>query len=126
MKKSELRQLIREEVRNVSQKRPMKEGVLTIAAGVILGLIGLKILKSIAVKVVGGVAANVTLSPDKLKRVLDGIEKHTIQKTQGMLGSDFLEMHEVLEDIKSKIDNGEITTIKGIQDVFKELSGESD
>ena len=101
---------------------PMNEGVLVIAAGVILGLMGLKLLKVITKKVLGTIGMNVKIEPEKLKSILSKIVKETMSEAGGMLGSDFIQITIIERQIASKIDNGEITTIGGIMTEFESLT----
>jgi hypothetical protein len=134
MKKLELKQLIREEVREIKNKhikekiqksktnRSINESVLSIAAGVILGLIGLKILKTVVKKVVGNIGMNVVIPPDRLKAILKNVSDETFERSGTMLGSDLIQLKSVIADIEGKIDSGEIKTIKGIYNSFEELT----
>jgi hypothetical protein len=105
-----------------SVKEDVNEGVLVIAAGVILGLMGLKLLKAITKKVLGTIGMNVKIEPDKLKSILSKIVKETMFEAGGMLGSDFIQIAIIERQIASKIDNGEITTIGGIMAEFESLT----
>jgi len=104
--------------------KPMNEGVLTIAAGVILGLMGLKLLKAITKKVLGTIGMNVKIEPDKLKSILSKVVKETMLKSEGMLGINFIQIALIEKKISKKIDSGKITTIKGIMDEFESLTKE--
>jgi hypothetical protein len=106
----------------VVKSDPMNEGVLVIAAGVILGLMGLKLLKVITKKVLGTIGMNVKIEPEKLKSILSKIVKETMFEAGGMLGSDFIQIAIIERQIASKIDNGEITTIGGIMAEFESLT----
>jgi len=104
--------------------KPINESVLTIAAGVILGLMGLKLLKVIAKKVLGTIGMNVKIEPEKLKSILSKVVKETMLKSEGMLGINFIQIAMVEKQIAKKIDSGEITTIGGIMAEFKGLTKE--
>jgi hypothetical protein len=104
--------------------KPMNESVLTIAAGVILGLVGLKLLKVITKKVLGTIGMNVKVQPEKLKSILSEVVKETMLKSEGMLGINFIQIVMIEKQIAKKIDSGEITTIGGIMAEFESLTKE--
>ncbi len=88
----------------------LDEGIFTIAGGIIVGLIGLKILKSIVKKVLGTIGLNAKAGPEKLKEVTDNIVQSII-KEHPEHGYGAIQVKNLMY---GKIDSGEITTLKQI------------
>ena len=105
-------------------KEKLNESVLGIAAGVILGFVGLKLLGAVARKIVGEIGANVKQEPAKLKLILKKIVEDTIAEAGSMLGTNLMQIVLIKGQIDKKIDSGEITTIGEMMNVFKSLTKE--
>jgi hypothetical protein len=104
--------------------QPVNEGVLTIAAGVILGFMGLKLLGAVARKIVGAIGANVKQEPAKLKLILKKVVEDTIAEAGSMLGANLIQIAIIKGQIDKKIDSGEITTIGEMMKAFEALTKE--
>jgi hypothetical protein len=89
--------------------------IVLVAFGIILVLISLKALKYIANKILGRIGRNIEVAPQKLKDLVDNIQKGATTDG-GLTGRDLLAMTAWKSDLFAKIDAGEITTIKGITD----------
>jgi hypothetical protein len=100
----------------------LNEGALTIAAGVILGFMGLKLLGAVARKIVGTIGKNVKQEPAKLKLILKKIVEDTIAESGSMLGANLIQIALIKGQIDKKIDSGEITTIGEMMNAFKALT----
>lgn len=98
----------------VLESEKVDEGFIAIAGGIIMAVLGLKILKAIAKGVLRGIGMNVKVSPEKLKEVVDKIQKETIM-SGGITGADLLTMTAWSKELKQKIDAGQITTLKEIR-----------
>jgi hypothetical protein len=93
------------------------EGVGTIALGIMLAWAGLKLLKAVAKKVIGNIASNIEIAPDKLKQLTSELGMKVAQETGNgaalVLGS-FLKI-----DLDKKIDSGEIKTVNELEKAMK-------
>ena len=138
MNKSQLKQLIREEIEshfNLTDKsvneQQINEDFGTIALGVAGGLLALKVLKFVAKKIMGGVARNVPLGKEPLYTFIDSMTKELIkQKTMDPNGKlkevslmDIVKLEEVL---KALVDKGQLKTMNDIQNIIKKASNKLD
>lgn len=114
MKKSELRQIIREELLNqnlgnktkLNNGKSIDEGIGTIAIGVAAGLVLLKLLKYVIKKVAGKIALNVNLPKENLHKILDtAINKALETKSNGAVAMNLMLFQNA---IAKMIDSGEI------------------
>jgi hypothetical protein len=102
--------------------KPLNESALTIAAGVILGFFGLKLLKAVARMAVGTIGANVKLEPEKLKQVLDKIVEEAVTESGSMLGANLIQIVLIKNQLAKQIDNGQITTLSDLEKAFRGLT----
>ena len=102
--------------------KPLNESALTIAAGVILGFFGLKLLASMSRMILGVVGVRVKLEPDKLKKVLAKIVEETLSESGSMLGTNLMQVIQVKMKLEKQIDNGEITTLADLAKAFRSLT----
>jgi biotin-(acetyl-CoA carboxylase) ligase len=105
-----------------NSSKPLNESALTIAAGVILGFFGLKLLKAVARMAVGAIGANVKLEPEKLKQVLDKIVEEAVTESGSMLGANLIQIVLIKNQLAKQIDNGEITTLADLAKAFRSLT----
>jgi len=84
----------------------VNEGVFTIAGGVILGLIGLKLLKKLVKKVIGTVGLKVPLPKEKLHQFVEEAQKTILEKAP----QHALSMAPAFMAMKDQIDSGEVKT----------------
>ena len=101
----------------------VNEGFLTIAGGIILGILGWKIIKAIFKKVLGGFGMNVTLDKEKLKETVNQIHREAIKK--GISGSQTLQVLQWKKKIIEQIDAGKITKLKDIMNTLNSEFSES-
>ena len=99
----------------INEDERVDEGFIAIAGGIIMAVLGLKILKAIAKGVLRGIGMNIKVSPEKLKDVVSKIQTETL-KSGGLQGSDILAMTAWTRELNQKIDSGQITTLKQIRD----------
>jgi len=111
----------RERLQKLSSESLNEIGVLAVAGGIILGILGWKIIKAIFKKVVGGIGMNVTLDKEKLKETVNRIHRESIKK--GISGSQTLQVLEWKKKVIEQIDAGEITKLK---DIMSTLNAEFD
>lgn len=102
--------------------KPLNESALTIAAGVILGFFGLKLLVSMSRMILGVVGVRVKLAPDKLKKVLAKIVEETLSESGSMLGTNLMQVIQVKMKLEQQIDNEEITTLADLAKAFRSLT----
>ena len=107
---------------SVNPIKPLNESALTIAAGVILGFFGLKLLKAVARMAVGAIGANVKLEPEKLKQVLDKIVEEAVTESGSMLGANLIQIVLIKNQLAKQIDNGQITTLSDLEKAFRGLT----
>ena len=94
------------------------EGVGTIALGIMLAWVGLKVIKTVAKKIIGKIGANVELPAEKLKQITDEMVSNVAKETGSgkmLLLSTFLKI-----DMDKKIDSGEIKTISALEKAMEE------
>jgi hypothetical protein len=91
----------------------VNEGVGTIALGVMLAWAGLKVLGVIAKKVIGKIAFNAELPPEKLKKVVADMVKNISKKTGS--AEVLLVGTAVKIDLDRKIDAGELKTVNDLK-----------
>ena len=93
------------------------EGIGTIALGIMLAWAGLKLLGVVSKKVLGNIASNIEIAPDKLKQLTSELGMKVAQETGNgaalVLGS-FLKI-----DLDKKIDSGEIKTVNELEKAMK-------
>ncbi len=99
----------------ILESESVNEGFFAIAGGIILAVLGLKVLKSIAKKVLIKVGSNIDVKPEKLIRLVDTIQEEAILNG-GLKGKSILVLHQWANDLKEKINNGTIKTIGEIRD----------
>ena len=102
--------------------KPLNESAIAIAAGVILGLFGLRMITSIARIVLGVVSVHAKLAPDKLKKVLAKITEEALSEAGSMLGTNINHFVRVRMKLEQQIDNGEITTLAELAAAFRSLT----
>lgn len=94
------------------------EGVGTIALGIMLAWVGLKVIKAVAKTIIGKIGANVELPAEKLKQITDEMVTRVAKETNSgkmLLASTFLKI-----DMDKKIDSGEIKTISALEKAMEE------
>jgi hypothetical protein len=99
------------DVKSLSESA-VNEGIGTIALSIMLAWAGIKLLKAVAKKVIGNIASNVEISPDKLKQLTSELGIKVAQETgngQALILGSFLKI-----DLDKKIDSGEIKTVNDL------------
>jgi DNA-binding transcriptional regulator GbsR (MarR family) len=91
--------------------------ILTIQAGIVLGLLGIKGLMLIVNKVAQKVGEGIELSKSELKSLVNDIISDIKKADKG--NSSFAELE---RELKKRIDSGEITKAKDIIPVIKEFT----
>ena len=115
MKKSELRQMIREEIERLDE--PVNEGIITIALGVAAGLLLVKIFLSVVASVLKGAVWRLPLPPEKLLSVWK--ETMTRVMTKGVARGDLMvEILALNSHMVAEIKAGRITTIKQMHSIL--------
>jgi hypothetical protein len=102
--------------------KSLNESAITIAAAVILGLFGLKMLPSVVRFVYGVVGVRVKLQPDKLKKIVAKITEEALTEAGGIFGTNLNQLIQVQMKLEQQIDNGEITTIADLSKAFRSLT----
>lgn len=95
----------------------MNEGVLAIGGGIILALLGLRLLKAIAKGILGRIGGSITIKPERLKEIVSKMVEDTVliaTKKGNMGGTDMLALVSWKKGIFAKIDGGEITKLKDL------------
>ena len=95
----------------------MNEGALAIGGGIILALLGLRLLKAIAKGILGRIGGSITVKPERLKEIVSKMVEDTVliaTKKGNMGGNDMLALVSWKKGIFDKIDSGEITRLKDL------------
>lgn len=95
----------------------VNEGIGTIALGIMLAWGGIKVLKAVTKKVLGNIASNIEIAPDKLKQLTTEMAMKVEQDTgngRGLLLGSFLKL-----DLDKKIGSGEIKTVNDLNKAMK-------
>ena len=95
------------------EESEVNEGVGTIALGIMLAWAGLKVLGVVAKKVIGKIAFNAELSPEKLKRVVADMVKNISKKTGS--AEVLLVSTAVKINLDKRIDAGELKTVNDLK-----------
>lgn len=100
----------------ILESERVDEGALAIGGGIILALLGLRLLKAIAKGILGRIGRNVPIKPEKLKDMVSKMVEDTalIATKKGISGSDMLSLVSWKKGIFDKIDSGEITKLKDL------------
>jgi len=95
----------------------MNEGALAIGGGIILALLGLRLLKAIAKGILGRIGGSITVKPERLKEIVSKMVEDTVliaTKKGNIGGNDMLALVSWKKGIFDKIDSGEITRLKDL------------
>lgn len=96
----------------------VNEGIGTIALGIMLAWVGLKVIGAVAKQVLGKIGANVEIAPEQLKQITNDLVLRVAKETgsgQSVLLSTFLK-----RELDKKIDSGEIKTVNALEKAMKE------
>jgi hypothetical protein len=96
----------------------LKEGVGTVALGIMVAFAGIKLLKLVAGKVVRNIGKNVKLPQNELKDISMELSKAVAAKTGTGLG--VIQGLALKKSLDDKIDSGEISSIKDIEKHLKD------
>jgi hypothetical protein len=102
---------LEQDVKSLSES-VVNEGIGTIALGIMLAWVGIKVLGAVTKKVLGNIASNIEISPDKLKQLTTEMAMKVEQETgtgRGLLLGSFLKL-----DLDKKIDSGNIKTVNDL------------
>ena len=95
----------------------VNEGIGTIAISIMLAWGGIKVLGAVTKKVLGNIASNIEIAPDKLKQLTTEMAMKVEQETgngRGLLLGSFLKL-----DLDKKIDSGNIKTVNDLNKAMK-------
>lgn len=107
---------------NEIKEEQIDESVLTVAGGILLAYVSWKVIKWIFKKVVGHIGQNIKLEPEKLFEIIKQIKIEALEN--GASGRDMLIITHFFKEMKVKIENGEIETIKQIMTELGKLDDE--
>lgn len=96
----------------------VNEGVGTIALGIMLAWVGLRVIGAVAKKVLGKIGANVEIAPEQLKQITNDLALRVAKETgsgQSVLLGTFLKI-----ELDKKIDSGEIKTVNALEKAMEE------
>lgn len=94
----------------------------TVAVGLMVGYIGIKVLQSVAKAVVGAVGMNVQIPPDKLKTIINNVMGEVIEKSSGVgLAMAMIYIEAFKQEIYADIDSGKIKTIADAKKKYEKL-----
>lgn len=104
------------------QYEDMNEGALMIAGGIILGVLGLKVLKAIVKGILGGIGMHVKVGPDKLKEVVKEIQTKSLV-TGKLTGKDLMTVMQWSAAVNKMIDDKEIQTLAELKKAVGAMEG---
>lgn len=96
------------------------ESIGAIALGIMIAYVGIKTLGFISRKILGVIGKSVTLEPEKLKEIVQGIAFEASKETGAKIN--LIQVAEIISILNKGIDDGTISTIDNMEKYIKEYA----